>query len=181
MKPEESFIGQPIRSLQTMLRTIASVHPDQLSVVPDGVYTPQTGQAVSAFQRRKGLPVTGTADLATWEAVAEEYRIALIESQPAHLLRITLNPGEVIRLGDSSIHIPLIQTVLFVLSQIYDRIPEPEITGVWDPASRDALMEFQAVSDLEPTGELDKITWHHLALHYTHASDYASLAPAPGA
>ena len=25
MKPEESFVGQPVRSLQTMLRTIAQV------------------------------------------------------------------------------------------------------------------------------------------------------------
>ena len=49
MRPVESFVGQPIRSLQTMLRVIAqndAAHPD---VIPDGIYGPETVAAVSAF------------------------------------------------------------------------------------------------------------------------------------
>ena len=33
MKPAESFADQPIRSVQTMLRTIASIEPSQLNVM----------------------------------------------------------------------------------------------------------------------------------------------------
>ena len=59
MKPAESFVDQPIRALQTMLRTIASIEPGQINVMPDGIYGPQTSAAVRSFQRRQGLTPTG--------------------------------------------------------------------------------------------------------------------------
>ena len=48
MRPDESFVGQPVRSLQTMLRTLAEADDRYNSVIPDGVYGPQTVAAVSA-------------------------------------------------------------------------------------------------------------------------------------
>ena len=171
MNTEHSLTAQPIRSLQTMLRTIAQVHPQQPPVIPDGVYSPQTEQAVLAFQKMKGLPVSGAVDQSTWDAVVSEYEHCRIQTAPAQHLTLTLKPGAIIQLGDDQVHIPLIQTMLFVLSQIYDTIPEPEITGIWDIPSQDALAAFQTYADLEPSGELDKQTWRHLALHYTLASD----------
>ena len=71
MRPVESFAGQPVRSLQTMLRVIAqhnSTHPD---VIPDGIYGPETVAAVSAFQQLHALPITGITDQNTWEAIVE--------------------------------------------------------------------------------------------------------------
>ena len=59
MRPPESFIGQPIRSLQTMLRLIAEDAPGHVRVIPDGIYGPETMQAVAAFQRIHGLSATG--------------------------------------------------------------------------------------------------------------------------
>ena len=59
MRPLSSFVGQPIRSLQTMLRVIAEDDPTHLRIVPDGIYGPETTAAVSTFQRKHGLPVTG--------------------------------------------------------------------------------------------------------------------------
>ena len=38
MRPPESFIEQPVRSLQTMLRVIAEDDPTFPTVVPDGIY-----------------------------------------------------------------------------------------------------------------------------------------------
>ena len=35
MRPTESFIGQPIRSLQTMLRVLAEENPRYIRVIPD--------------------------------------------------------------------------------------------------------------------------------------------------
>ena len=92
MKPEESFVAQPIRSLQTMLRTIAQVEANQPSLIPDGIYGPQTARAVSAFQRRYGLPVTGIVDQPTWERIVERYGNAVTETEPAEAIQITLNP-----------------------------------------------------------------------------------------
>ena len=42
MKPGESFVGQPIRALQTMLRVIAENDPSHMTLIPDGIYGPDT-------------------------------------------------------------------------------------------------------------------------------------------
>ena len=65
MRPPESFVGQPIRSLQTMLRVIAENDPSYVTLVPDGIYGPDTVRAISTFQRKHGIPVTGVTDQAT--------------------------------------------------------------------------------------------------------------------
>jgi peptidoglycan hydrolase-like protein with peptidoglycan-binding domain len=83
MRPEESFIEQPIRSLQTMLRVIAEDDPGLPSAIPDGIYGPGTMVAVTAFQRREGLPITGITDQPTWEMIVSEYQSALILVTPA--------------------------------------------------------------------------------------------------
>ena len=46
MRPLSSFVGQPIRSLQTMLRVIAEDDPTHLRIVPDGIYGPETTAGV---------------------------------------------------------------------------------------------------------------------------------------
>ena len=66
MRPVESFVGQPIRSLQTMLRVIAQHDPAHPDIIPDGIYGPETVAAVSAFQQLHALPVTGITDQNTW-------------------------------------------------------------------------------------------------------------------
>ena len=73
MRPGESFVEQPIRSLQTMLRVIAEDDFRIPTVVPDGVYGPTTMSSVSAFQRLYGLPVTGFVEAVTWSSIADLY------------------------------------------------------------------------------------------------------------
>ena len=62
MNTPANYVGQPIRSLQTMLRTIAHADETLLKIVPDGIYGPNTVQAVREFQRQNALPVTGETD-----------------------------------------------------------------------------------------------------------------------
>ena len=171
MKPEESFVGQPVRSLQTMLRTIDQVHPRQHILIPDGIYGPQTVEAVSAFQRREGLPANGVADQATWERIAERYEDARIETEPAQPIQITLNPGQVIRRNEEHHLMYLIQSMLILLSELYEGFPAPEHTGILDWPTQQALTAFQIYSNLPPTGELDKKTWKALALQFSQAAD----------
>lgn len=169
MKPEESFVGQPVRSLQTMLRTISRVNPRQRSVVPDGVYTRQTADAVAVFQRRNGLPVTGNADNATWDAIVKEFKAARIETEPAQVIQIVLEPGEAFRPGQEHPNVFLLQSILTILAMSYEAIPMVEHTGVMDAATVAAVTAFQTASDLPASGSVDKTTWKHLALHYAQA------------
>lgn len=171
MRPPESFIGQPIRSLQTMLRIIAQEDRRQPSLIPDGIYGNQTTAAVSAFQRNHGLPVTGVTDQNTWDQIVLAYEPALIRVGEAEPLQIILDPGHVIRRGDSEPNVYVLQAVLIVLSEVYSSITPPGMTGVLDDATAASLEAFQLLTGLPQTGELDKITWKHLALQYPLASN----------
>ena len=171
MRPPESFIGQPIRSLQTMLRVLAEDSPRYTPVIPDGIYGPETMAAVTTFQRNHGLSPTGITDQQTWEAVVAEYEPALIRRSAAQSLYLVLNPGQVIRRGERHPHIYLVQAILAVLAETYESIGQPGNTGILDDATADALSAFQMISGLPMTGQLDKMTWRHLALQYPLAAN----------
>lgn len=167
MRPGESFVGQSIRSLQTMLRVLAEDDRTLPTVVPDGVYGPDTVSAVSAFQRRFGIPVTGVADQQTWDAVVPRYKDALIRVGKAEPIEIIMDPGQVYRLGDSSPYLYLLQSMLLYLSQSHPDIAPPPHNGEMDALTSQALAGFQLLAGLPPTGELDKKTWKYLVKQFT--------------
>lgn len=170
MKPGESFVRQPVRSLQTMLRVIAESDELQPSVIPDGIYGPQTVTAVSTFQRRHALPITGIADQETWDRIVDVYTPALVEVGPVQPLEIILEPRQIIRQGETHPNIYLVQAMLIVLSDAYGSITAPAVTGILDIPTANALSEFQNLALLPVTGELDRQTWRQLALHYPMAT-----------
>ena len=170
MRPNESFIGQPVRSLQTMLRVIAESDELQPSVIPDGIYGQQTATAVSTFQRRHGLPITGVADQDTWDQIVAVYEPALVAVGPVQPLEIILDPNQIIRQGQEHPNLYLVQAMLIVLSDAYGSIPAPAVTGILDIPTANALSQFQILSQLPATGELDRQTWKQLALQYPMAT-----------
>ncbi|MBQ8769000.1 MAG: peptidoglycan-binding protein [Oscillospiraceae bacterium] len=174
MRPNESFVGQPIRSLQQMLRVIGENDDRLPSVVPDGIYGNDTVRAVSAFQRSVGLPATGIADQDTWDAIVARYEPALVEQGEAEPLRIILDPGQVIRRGERNPNLYIVQAILIVLSEQYAGILPPSMNGILDIATADSLASFQQMNLIPATGELDKHTWKQLALHYPLAANSAN-------
>lgn len=167
MRPVESFIEQPIRSLQTMLRVIAENDRRLPTIVPDGIYGPTTMNSVTAFQRMYELPITGITDQNTWKKIVAVYENALIQVGPAEAIEIIMEPGEIFRIGDSNAYIYLLQTILVQLSKENPSINPPYHNGVFDNTTSDALVAFQLLAGLPPTGELDKITWKHLTKQFT--------------
>ena len=172
MKPQESFVDQPVRSLQTMLRTIARVEPGQVNVMPDGIYGSQTAAAVRSFQRRMGQNPTGIADKATHEAIVREFERSRIDTDPAQPVQVTLEPGQVLRRGEGHPAVYLVQSMLTVLHDLVPAIPAPTHSGVLDSQTAESLADFQTYAGLPPTGELDKRTWKDLALHFALAADW---------
>lgn len=177
MKPGESFVEQPIRSLQTMLRVIAEDDPRLPTVVPDGIYGPTTMNSVTAFQRLYGLPVTGITDQATWDQIVAIYEPALIRIGPAEPIEIIFEPGQVFRIGDSNAYIYLLQSILTQLSNDNPNIAAPDHNGVLDDPTSEALAAFQLLAGLAPTGELDKITWKYLVKQFTLSANRQAVSP----
>ena len=167
MRPNESFIGQPIRSLQTMLRVIAEDDSRLPTVVPDGLYGQSTLQAVSAFQRLYGLPVTGIADRITWARIVEVFDEALIRIGKTEPLEIIFEPGQIFRSGDSSPYLFIVQGVLQSLSEDFPTIQAPNSSGIYDRETAAAIRAFQLLAGLPVTAELDRGTWKHLSRQFT--------------
>lgn len=166
MRPAKSFVEQPIRSLQTMLRVISENDNRLPTVVPDGIYGPTTMNSVTAFQRLYELPITGITDQSTWNKIVEVYEDAIIRVGPAESIEIILEPGEVFRIGDSNAYIYLLQSILVQLAKDNPSISPPYHNGVLDNTTAEALAAFQLLAGLPPTGELDKITWKYLSKHF---------------
>ena len=167
MRPSESFIEQPVRSLQTMLRVIAEDDKTQSTVIPDGIYGPSTMQAIASFQRKKGLPITGISNQETWESVVDEYEKAIVRVGKAESIEILMDPGQIYRRGDSGPYILLMQSMLTQLSLSYPQIASPDHSGTLDDLTSESLSAFQELAGLLITGELDRITWKHLAKQFT--------------
>ena len=93
------LIGQPVRSLQTMLRTISFAYPFLPRLTPDGIFGERTLEAVMLFQREFFPPVTGQVNQATWDAIVSLYhqvvsrltplptRAFQVQSFPSHRVR----------------------------------------------------------------------------------------------
>ena len=177
MKPRESFVEQPVRSLQTMLRVISEDDSRNPTVVPDGIYGPSTMNAVSSFQRRFGLPVTGIADQKTWEKIVSIYEPAFIRVEKAQPIEILIDAGQVFRLGDGGPYVYLLQSMLTQLSKDHSLISPPGHSGMMDERTVQSLRAFQKISGLEQTGDFDKITWKHLVHQFVlnanhHAAEH---------
>jgi peptidoglycan hydrolase-like protein with peptidoglycan-binding domain len=167
MRPKETFVEQPIRSLQTMLRVLAENDSRLPPVVPDGIYGPTTMHAVTAFQRQNGLPVTGIVDQKTWDTIVEVYEIAIIQVDKAQPIEILLDSGQVFRDGSASPYIYLLQSMLTQLSNDHPSITSPGHSGMMDESTVQSLQDFQKLAGLPENGEFDKVVWKHLVHQFT--------------
>lgn len=159
MTKQGSFLGRPVRGLQTMLRSICAVRCEIPSVIPDGVYGEDTMRAVAALQRYVGLPATGVADHATWDAVVSLYADSCEALQPPGALRLRAEPGAVIAPEEENLHLYLVQAMFEALGKIYENVPKTVMNGRNDGDCARALRWLQALSGLPETGGLDRRTW----------------------
>lgn len=65
--------GDKVRQMQEQLNVIAGAYPAIPKITVDGIYGPQTAQAVKVFQSVFGLPQTGVVDYRTWYKISEIY------------------------------------------------------------------------------------------------------------
>lgn len=154
-----NYIGQPIRSLQTMLRAIAHTDSRIPRLVPDGIYGANTTAAVQEFQRQYDLPVTGRADNRTWNQIVAVFTRSSPAVFPAKPLHIRWTPNTAFTAGSCNTHLYLVQAMLQALRRYFANVPELSVTGVHDEASVAAVRWLQQLSVLPQTGDVDQTTW----------------------
>ncbi|WP_442574579.1 peptidoglycan-binding domain-containing protein [Microbacterium sp. F51-2R] len=102
----------------------------------DGVYGPLTVQAVEDLQKASGLPVTGTVDRATAEAL--QSALAAI--------------------GGAAAQASVASTAALQQTLALVGFWDGPVDGVWTPALSEALQAFQTELGVEPTGTVDAAT-----------------------
>jgi peptidoglycan hydrolase-like protein with peptidoglycan-binding domain len=136
--------GTAVRELQTLLRNYAnkigsrSLHPGSI----DGVFGIKTEAAVQAFQRQVFLPNTGVVDEMTWRSLVVRGPVDLPE----------LRPG---MFGDAVIFLQVRLTLLGLF--------DSPIDSEYGEATRSAVIGFQQLAGLSPTGIVDQQTWEALS------------------
>ncbi len=102
----------------------------------DGIYGPATVAAVEELQKANGLPVTGTVDKATAEALQ----------------------AELVALGGAAAQESVATTAAVQQTLKLAGFWDGPVDGTWTPALTEALQAFQVELGVEPTGTVDAAT-----------------------
>ncbi len=157
---------EPIRELQHDLRLLAMMDDQYLSPEVDGVYGKETADAVRAFQRVNGLPVTGEVDTATAQKISEEYAELLqLIADPQPICPFP-SPYFVLRNGESGSLVYILQAMLAEICGEFVVPKPPAVTGTYDDATKACVQRWQQVLGLPADGEIDRFCWDRLAELY---------------
>ena len=153
-----------VRNLQRYLRRLSFDDPRFPRVPVDGIFDSVTADALRVFQTVYGLPVTGRADLATWERLWQEYRRVLTRTDRTPVLHLfpSAAEGYVLRRGEESVTVSFLQLLLRELGAIYDTLEWGEVTGIFDELTERNVRRIQNAALLPVTGEVDLITWNRI-------------------
>ena len=170
MPNEDLYLGRPVRSLQTMLRTVAKAGLAIPFVIPDGIFGSETEAAVAAFQRLMKLPVTGIVDLATHELLVIEFDRAGGSIGPASPLEIILQPNQSVGPQEYNDHLYLAQAMFLVLASRFAEIPPITLSGRLDTQTETALRWLQKLAGLPESGHFDRPVWRYLTRLYRNST-----------
>ena len=165
--PQYLRFDSPIHNLQVFLRLIAGKYTDIPSVIPDGVYGDNTKDAVRVFQEKTGLMPTGETDNSTWNKIVETYFEIESEINAPFVSGIYPENGFREDYNSYSPTVYIVQTMLASLSQRFNNIPEPQLSGVIDYRTTESINSVKILSGLNPDGNINKIFWEYLSAIYS--------------
>lgn len=129
-----------------------------------------------------GLSQWGTVNLAnaglTPYQILQNYygqNIGIVENAPVAEIEESY-PGVPLRVGDSGNNVKIIQTELNRIARNYPAIPEiAEENGIFGLDTQAAVIKFQQIFGLSPTGEVDKSTWYKIKQYFVGVKSLADL------
>lgn len=173
MRSQTRYIGSPVLSLQTMLRTISFRHPVIPRLIPSGVFDEATLEAVMIFQREFYPPVTGRVDNDTWDAVVVLFQQALEELSEPRPCTGYPSRDYIILPDAQSVHLYIIQSMFKSLSAVLEEVEDCPVTGVHDAPCVRNVRWLQRLNGCRETGVMDKCAWDTLSRLYTIFVTYA--------
>lgn len=159
--------GQRVRSLTYFLNTISYFNPEIPTVNSGGVFNEAMEEQVKAFERFYGLTPDGIVDFRTWQTISKIY-LDILNNLPEGYEGETaaMYPGYNITPGMRNDDVREMQTYLRVIGQNIAAVPTVEVTGYFGEQTERAVLAFQRLYGIEPTGIVGSPTWDALAKEY---------------
>ncbi len=87
----------------------------------------------------------------------------------------TSYPGYILSLGSTGMPVRDVQRYLNRISENYPAIPKQAVDGVYGMQTRNAVIEFQKIFNLPPTGTVDYATWYKISEVYVGVTKIGEL------
>ncbi|MBE6602260.1 MAG: spore cortex-lytic protein [Ruminococcaceae bacterium] len=160
----EGDTGNAVLNLQYFITYVSQFYDTIPAVAIDGSFGPSTTSAVRAVQRTFGLPEDGIVGEVTWNALYRAYR-GIVDTIPREYVEGNAIPfgGVPLRIGAESEDVRLLQEYLNLIAASYPEIPTVNPTGYFGPRTEEAVIAFQNLAGLSPTGIVGAVTWSAIA------------------
>ena len=154
--------------LQYYINYLSAYYETIPPLVIDGVFGEATRNAVYAIQNTFGLPVDGVVGEQTWEAITNAY-YGIIRRIPVSFVEGNIIPyqGTILRQGDQSEEVRVLQEYLNYISRFITEIPSVSPTGYFGPQTQASVVAFQRLYGLPANGAVDAATWAAIADLYS--------------
>lgn len=160
--------GEPIRNLQHFLRQISYYYKTVLAVIPDGIFSLQTKEAVIGFQKTFSLPVTGVVDFETWNHIIKIFNEISVFEEEAILPQIFPATNFSINPGENPLCLYLIHSMIYFITTNFANFNDFNITGVHDEQSVEVIKYLQKLFNIEQSGIIDKKTFNMISSLYNN-------------
>ena len=150
-----------VLELQKYLNKIFESDPNIQKLEVDGVYGPETKEAVIKFCENYDLPQNGEVDKQVWDKIIEvynEYSVDVIKP-----LSVFPSIEYIIRPGDNNMLVSVLQVMLQALGLRYRNCPMVNVTGIYDDLTIAGVKNIQNIVQSEPTGTVNLLTWNSIA------------------
>lgn len=141
-----------IESLQMMLRNIAGENDDVTTVIPDGIFGPQTLESVQSFQQKYKLEPTGVVDFETWNKIVDVSQSIDDLTNPGRPVLAFNETNEQILPGQTELQLYVIQAMMKAIAQVIEDLIDLDITGTHDSSSVNAVKKIQISMGMEDDG-----------------------------
>ncbi|MBQ3151591.1 MAG: peptidoglycan-binding protein [Clostridia bacterium] len=159
--------GMPVWVIQYYLNFLAFFNPSLKEIDTDGIFGPQTEEAVKIFQNYYGLTADGIVGRATWNMLTDAYNGVLYNLPEEYKSYSSLlYPGYFITTGSSGKTVEQLQTFLRVISQNDPSVPSVTVDGIYGNRTKNAVLAIQRKNNINPTGEVGPVTWNAIVNLY---------------